>query len=65
MKFHSTAIEQIIELVQNYGGSLNEQRLRVKLAEMNLTPYEQKSSANGKVVLIPTEVYEKELRTLK
>lgn len=65
MKLHSKAITKIIALVDTYGGSANQDKLIKQLVNLDLTPYEQKLSKGGNIVLVPTDDYENELRNIK
>lgn len=65
MKLHASTIKKIISLVETYSGSTNQERLIKQLAALDLTPYEQKLSTGGNIVLVPTEEYENELRNIK
>ena len=64
MKLHSTAIEKILRIYENFGGTSDEKKLREKLHQLDLTPYEQKLSAGGNIVLVPTDDYELQLRNI-
>lgn len=65
MKLHAKAIKRIISLVESYSGSMNQERLIKQLAGLDLTPYEQKLTSGGNIVLVPTDDYENELRNVK
>jgi len=65
MKLHSKAITRIISLVDTYGGSANQAKLIQQLMNLDLTPYEQKLSKGGNIILVPTDDYENELRNIK
>lgn len=65
MKLHDTTIKRIISLVDTYGGSTDQKKLIVQLKKIDLTPYEQKLSAGGSIVLVPTDDYENALRNIK
>ena len=65
MKLHASTIKRIISLVEAYGGSSEQKRLIQQLTALDLTPYEQKLSAGGNIVLVPTDEYENQLRNIK
>lgn len=65
MKLHHSVVERIISLVESYGGSMNQERLRKKIAELDLTPYEQKLNNSGRIILVSTEDYENQLKNVK
>lgn len=61
MRLHATVIEKLLYLVQNYGGHEHDTKLRQKLLEIDLTPYERRNSVNQEVILVMTEDYMKQL----
>lgn len=61
MKLHTSVIEKIIQIYDNYGGFTNQNKLREHLNRLDLTPYERKHSPNGEVILVTTEEYMKQL----
>jgi len=60
MKLHASVVEQLLYLMQTYGGFENEKKLRVHLEGMDLTVYERKTG-NQDMVLVSTEDYVKNL----
>lgn len=64
MKLHGSVIEKIVRLYETYGGTSNETKLRAKLQEIDLTPYEQKLSSGGKIILVDTRDYEEQLKNI-
>lgn len=60
MKLHSSVVEKLVQLVQNYGGHEHEHRLREKFKDLDLTPYER-TQANQDIILVLTEDYMKQL----
>jgi hypothetical protein len=61
MKLHTGVIEKLIYLYENYGGHLNNAKLKVKLEELDLAAYERKTGVQD-VVLVLTEDLTKALR---
>lgn len=61
MKMHKSVIDKLIYLCQTFGGYEHEHKLRAKLNEIDLTPYERKESVNGEVILVSTDDYIREL----
>lgn len=61
MKLHTQVIEKLIYLYENYGGHLNNGKLKTKLEELDLSAYERKTGAQD-VVLVLTEDLAKALR---
>lgn len=56
MKLHSSAVDKIIYLYENYGGHVNHSKLRAKLDELDFTPYERKTGGQD-IILVLTEDY--------
>lgn len=61
MKLHPTAIEKLLTIYANFGGFTNESKLREQLQNLDLTPYERKTTHNQEVILVLTEDYMREL----
>lgn len=61
MKMHKSVVDKLIYLFQTFGGYEHETKLRKKLTEMDLTPYERKENTSGEVILVTTEDYIREL----
>lgn len=61
MRLHISVINKLIYLVQNYGGHEHDTKLRNKLLEMDLTPYERQATPGQEVILVLTEDYMKQL----
>lgn len=61
MKLHSSVIDKLLSLVQNYGGHETERKLKEKFVQLDLTPYERQSTPNQEVILVLTEDYVKQL----
>ncbi len=52
---HSSVVNYILKLEQLYGGYANEAKLKKMFTELDLTPYQQKTTEN--VILIRTDDY--------
>lgn len=63
MKLHPSAIEKLLHMVQAYGGSPDEVKLKKIIAAMDFTPYERKTTNEQEVILVLTEDYVKALNT--
>lgn len=61
MKLHKSVIDKLIYYFTTFGGYERETKLRNKLNELDLTPYERKENASGEVILVTTDDYIKEL----
>jgi len=61
MKMHASVIEKLLQIYNNYGGFQDDTRLRHHLNNVDLTPYERKSTQNQEIVLVLTEDYLKKL----
>lgn len=61
MKMHKSVIDKLIYFCQTYGGYEHEHKLRAKLNEIDLTPYERKELNIGEVILVMTNDYITEL----
>jgi len=61
MKLHTQVVEKLIYLFENYGGHLNNSKLKVKLEELDLSAYERKTGGQD-VILVLTEDLAKALR---
>ncbi|MFA6049793.1 MAG: hypothetical protein WC761_01230 [Candidatus Paceibacterota bacterium] len=60
MKLHPHVIDKLIFLFENYGGHINNAKLRTHLAALDFTPYEKKTGGQ-EVVLVLTEEMMKQL----
>ena len=61
MKLHPNVIDKLIYLYENYGGHLNNTKLRAHLNNLDLSAYERKTGEQD-VVLVLTEEMMKVLR---
>jgi hypothetical protein len=61
MRLHASVIEKLLYIVQNYGGHEHDHKLRSKLQEIDLTPYERRNTPGQEVILVLTEDYMKQL----
>jgi len=61
MKLHPNVVEKLIYLYENYGGHLNNTKLRAHLQNIDLSAYERKTGEQD-VVLVLTEEMMKALR---
>jgi hypothetical protein len=61
MKLHPNVIDKLIYLYENYGGHLNNTKLRAHLQNIDLSAYERKTGEQD-VVLVLTEEMMKALR---
>lgn len=61
MKLHPAVIDKLIYLYENYGGHLNNTKLRAHLNNIDLSAYERKTGEQD-VVLVLTEDMMKALR---
>lgn len=62
MRIHRSVVDKLIYLCQTYGGYEHEHKLRAKIQEIDLTPYERKEAGNGEVILVLTEDFMRELQ---
>lgn len=60
MKLHPTVIDRLVYLFENYGGHVNNQKLRERLDAIDLTAYEKKTGGQ-EVILVLTEDMMKQL----
>jgi hypothetical protein len=60
MKLHPTVIDRLIYLFENYGGHVDNYKLRQHLNALDLTPYEKKTG-DQQVILVLTEDLMKQL----
>ena len=60
MKLHPTVIDKLVYLFENYGGHVNNAKLRQQLNSLDLTPYEKKTG-DQQVILVLTEDMMKQL----
>jgi hypothetical protein len=61
MKLHPSVVEKLIYLFQTYGGYSDERKLRAHVQNLDLTPYERKTTKDQEMILVLTEDYLKEL----
>ena len=61
MKLHPAVIDKLIYLYENYGGHLNNSKLRAHLNNIDLSAYERKTGEQD-VVLVLTEDMMKAIR---
>jgi len=61
MRLHISVVEKLLYIVQNYGGHEHDTKLRTKLQELDLTPYERQHTPGQEVILVLTEDYMKQL----
>lgn len=61
MKLHPAVIDKLIYLYENYGGHLNNTKLRAHLNGLDLSAYERKTGEQD-VVLVLTEDMMKAIR---
>ena len=54
MKLHPHVIDRLVYLFENYGGHVNNAKLKAHLAALDLTPYEKKTG-NQEVILVATD----------
>lgn len=62
MKIHRSVVDKLIYYCQTYGGYEHETKLRAKIQEIDLTPYERKENGNGDTILVLTEDFVRELQ---
>lgn len=60
MKLHPHVIEKLIFYFENYGGHVNNTKLKQYLAALDLTPYEKKTGGQ-EVILVLTDELMKQL----
>lgn len=65
MRLHKSVIDKMIYYCQTYGGYEHEHKLRAKLNELDMTPYERKENNTGETILVLTEDYIRELEGKK
>lgn len=61
MKLHPQVIDKLIYLFENYGGHVNNGKLKTKLEQLDLSAYERKTGDQD-VILVLTEDLVKALR---
>lgn len=61
MRLHPSVIEKLIYLYETYGGYSDERKLRTALNNLDLTPYERKTTNDQEMILVLTEEYMKAL----
>ena len=62
MKLHASVIEKLLTIYTNYGGFSDDSKLRAHLQQVDLTPYERKTTANQEMILVLTEDFIKKLK---
>lgn len=65
MRLHKSVVDKLIYYFQTFGGYEHETKLRNKLTELDLTPYERKENSSGEVILVSTEDFIRELEGKK
>lgn len=61
MKMHKSVVDKLIYLCQTFGGYEHEHKLRAKINELDMTPYEKKEVNAGETILVLTEDYIREI----
>jgi hypothetical protein len=61
MRLHPNVVDKLIYLYENYGGHLNNTKLRAHLQNLDLSAYERKTGEQD-VVLVLTEEMMKAIR---
>lgn len=61
MKIHRSVVDEILYLCQTYGGYEREHKLRAKIQELDLTPYERKENNSNETILVLTKDFVREL----
>jgi hypothetical protein len=61
MKLHASAIEELVSLFHVHGGTPDEAKLKKLIAEIDFTPYEQKTTPDQNMVLVMTKTFLKAL----
>lgn len=56
MKLHTQVIEKLIYLYENYGGHLNNAKLKVKLEELDLSAYERKTGGQDVILVLTADL---------
>lgn len=59
MKLHTGVVEKLLYMFRTYGGYETESKLRGMIQNMDLTPYDRKST--GETVLVLTDEFVKQL----
>ena len=59
MKLHSTVIERLIKVYQNYGGYREENRLRSVLESLDLATYDRQTGAKNTVIVLTKDLEKK------
>lgn len=54
MKLHPSVVEKLIYIFENYGGHVDNTKLRQHLSNLDLSPYEKKTG-DQQVILVLTE----------
>ena len=57
MKLHNSVVEKLIQIYENFGGFQDNSKLVRAINQLDLTPYERKTTQNQEVVLVLTEEY--------
>jgi hypothetical protein len=65
MKLHTSVVEKLLNIYTNFGGFSNETKLKEQLENLDLTPYERKTTDSQEVILVVTEDYVRELSQRK
>ena len=56
MKFHPHVIEKLIYLFENYGGHLNNEKLRRHLSTLDVSVYERKEGRQELIVVLTEQL---------
>lgn len=59
MKLHPSVVEKLLYMFRTYGGHESESKLKNMINNLDLTPYDRKTS--GETILVSTEDYIKQL----
>ena len=62
---HKSVVDKLLYLCQTYGGYENERKLRARITDLDLTPYERKETNSGEVILVLTDDFIRELEGKK
>ena len=57
MRLHTSTIEKLLQIYANFGGFPDERKLKEQLFQLDLTPYERKTTQNQEIILVLTEDY--------
>ena len=61
MKLHAAAMEKLIAIMNTYGGSPDEVKVKRMIQDIDFTPYERKTTDNQEMILVLTDDYVKAL----